>query len=58
MIKIGNNISEFSVYSCQPKTVDELRNTAKLSAMQCDKYGESICKIVAKYADISDYKSE
>ena len=24
MIKIGNNISEFSTYSCQPKTKDEL----------------------------------
>ena len=24
MIKIGNNISEFSVYSCQPKTKKEL----------------------------------
>ena len=26
MIKIGKNISEFSIYSCQPNTVDELRN--------------------------------
>ena len=26
MIKIGKNISEFSVYSCQPKTRDELKN--------------------------------
>ena len=25
MIKIGKNISEFSVYSCQPKTKDELK---------------------------------
>ena len=25
MIKIGNNISEFSSYSCQPKTKDELK---------------------------------
>ena len=25
MIKIGNNISEFSVYSCQPKTRGELK---------------------------------
>ena len=24
MIKIGNNISEFSAYSCQPKTKEEL----------------------------------
>ena len=24
MIKIGNNISDFSVYSCQPKTRGEL----------------------------------
>ena len=24
MIKIGNNISDFSVYSCQPKTYREL----------------------------------
>src|SRR5574344_1942254 len=24
MIKIGNNLSEFSSYSCQPKTRDEL----------------------------------
>ena len=27
MIKIGNNISEFSVYSCQPKTKKELIDT-------------------------------
>ena len=26
MIKIGNNISEFSVYSCQPKSNLELKN--------------------------------
>ena len=26
MIKIGKNISEFSVYSCQPKIRDELKN--------------------------------
>ena len=25
MIKIGNNLSEFSVYSCQPKTKNELK---------------------------------
>ena len=29
MIKIGNNISEFSVYSCQPKTYDELKEIIK-----------------------------
>lgn len=40
------------------RTKEELRNTAKLSAIQCEKYGDSICKIVSKYADISDYKSE
>ena len=26
MIKIGKNLSEFSVYSCQPKTRDELKD--------------------------------
>ena len=29
MIKIGKNISEFSVYSCQPKTKDELNEIIK-----------------------------
>ena len=29
MIKIGNNISEFSSYSCQPKTKDELKEIIK-----------------------------
>ena len=29
MIKIGNNISEFSVYSCQPKTKSELEQIIK-----------------------------
>ena len=29
MIKIGNNISEFSVYSCQPKTKEELKQIIK-----------------------------
>ena len=24
MIKIGNNLSDFSIYSCQPKTKDNL----------------------------------
>ena len=26
MIKIGKNISDFSTYSCKPKTRDELRD--------------------------------
>ena len=26
MIKIGNNLSEFSIYSCQPKTKSELEH--------------------------------
>ena len=29
MIKIGKNISEFSVYSCQPKTKEELEKIIK-----------------------------
>ena len=29
MIKIGNDISSFSTYSCQPKTKDELRDIIK-----------------------------
>ena len=29
MIKIGNNISEFSIYSCQPNTKDELKEIIK-----------------------------
>ena len=29
MIKIGKNISEFSVYSCQPKTKEELKEIIK-----------------------------
>ena len=29
MIKIGNNISEFSAYSCQPKTKEELKKIIK-----------------------------
>ncbi len=56
--EIFKNNQMASIVRFKIRTVDELRNTAKLSAMQCDKYGEFICKIVAKYADISDYKSE
>ena len=29
MVKIGNNISDFSVYSCQPKTNEELKHIIK-----------------------------
>ena len=29
MIKIGNNLSEWSAYSCQPKTKDELKKIIK-----------------------------
>ena len=29
MLKIGNNLSEWSSYSCQPKTKDELREIIK-----------------------------
>ena len=29
MIKIGNNLSEWSSYSCQPKTKDELKDIIK-----------------------------
>ena len=29
MIKIGNNLSEWSAYSCQPKTKDELKEIIK-----------------------------
>ena len=29
MLKIGNNLSEWSAYSCQPKTKDELKNIIK-----------------------------
>ena len=29
MLKIGNNLSEWSSYSCQPKTKDELKNIIK-----------------------------
>ena len=29
MIKIGNNLSDFSIYSCQPTTIDELRDIIK-----------------------------
>ena len=29
MIKIGNNLSEFSSYSCQPTTINELRDIIK-----------------------------
>ncbi len=47
-----------SIIRYRIRNVDDLRSVAKLSAFQCEKYGESICKIVAKYADISDYKSE
>ena len=34
MIKIGKNISEFSAYSCQPKSVDELRNIIRSRILQ------------------------
>ena len=40
MIKIGKNISEFSVHSCQPKTKDELkdiiRDRIKEQGTECD----------------------
>ena len=40
MIKIGNNISEFSTYSCQPKTKDELKDIIhdrmEKEGMNCD----------------------
>ena len=29
MIKIGKNLSDFSIYSCQPKTRDELEQIIK-----------------------------
>ena len=29
MIKIGNNLSEFSIYSYQPKTMDALKSIIK-----------------------------
>ena len=36
MIKIGKNISEFSTYSCKPKTKDELK---KIIKSRISKYG-------------------
>ena len=40
MIKIGKNISSFSVYSCQPKTKDELKeiinNRISKEGLNCD----------------------
>ena len=40
MIKIGNNISEFSTYSCQPKTKEELKEIIRdrilIEGNECD----------------------
>ena len=38
MIKIGNNISSFSTYSCQPKTKEELKSIIK---SRMDKDGDN-----------------
>ena len=40
MLKIGNNISEWSAYSCQPKTKEELKeiikNRISTQGTECD----------------------
>ena len=40
------------------RTIEDLKRVAKFSDLQCEKYGETICKIVSKYCDLSDYMSE
>lgn len=56
--EVFKNNQMASIIRYRIRNVDDLRSIAKLSSLQCEKYGESICKIVSKYADISDYKSE
>lgn len=56
--EVFKNNQMSSIIRFKIKTIDELRNVAKLSVLQCEKYGSSICKIVSKYADINEYKSE
>lgn len=56
--EIFKNNQMVSIIKYKVRTLDDLKSIAKLSTMQVEKYGESICKIVSKYTDISDYKSE
>jgi len=56
--EVFKNNQMASIIRFKIRKIDELRSTAKMSEIQCEKYGEAICKIVAKYADVSDYKSE
>jgi superfamily II DNA helicase RecQ len=56
--EVFKNTQMVSIIRYRVRTLDDLKQKAKLSSMQIEKFGDSICKIVSKYADISDYKSE
>ena len=56
--EVFKNTQMVSIIRYRVRTLDDLKQKAKLSTMQIEKFGDSICKIVSKYADISDYKSE
>ncbi len=56
--EVFKNIQMSAIIKYKPKRIDDLRNYAKLSLTQCDRFGDAICKIVSKYSDISDYESE
>ena len=53
MIKIGNNLSEWSAYSCQPKTRDELKKIIKdrisKEGPNCDLNDIDVSKITNMY---------
>lgn len=56
--EVFKNNQMVSIIRYKVRTLEDLKSIAKMSSMQIQKYGESICKIVSKYADISDYKCE
>ena len=59
MIKIGNNLSEWSSYSCQPTTNDELRSDVKSTMELVNKSGsddskEKMLYQLQRLADLGD----
>ena len=56
--EVFKNTQMVSIIKYRIKKPDDLKSLAKMSYSQCERFGESICNIVAKYSDISDYKSE
>lgn len=42
----------------KPKNPEELRELARFSAFQCERFGEAICKIIKKYSSIDNFIKE